>query len=170
MNGELIPIKRKNKYKDFLIVIIFLVILFTVFIVSYSFAKYVIKVNGKVFGDIAKPIIELKGEESLIITTIAPKTSYAFEVRNYNENEDINEIEMQYYIEIVSNIDEVIKFELYNNEEKIKLENRKTQLINIAKEKKQIDQYRLDIIYDNKSLEKDIKDNIEIKIHSIQKI
>lgn len=169
MEGKIIPIKKKKSYKDFLIVTIFLIILFTTFIISICFAKYVIAINGKVFGNIAQPIIELKGEESLLITATAPKTSYSFEVRNYNENEDISEVEMQYYIEIISNTDERIKFELYNKEEKVKLENKRTNLISMPKEDKEVHKYRLDVLYDTTNL-KDIKDNIEIKVHSIQKI
>lgn len=168
MKEKIIQINKRKKSKDFLIVIIFLVILFTTFIVSFSFAKYITVVNGKIFGNIAKPVIELRGEESFIITSTAPQTLYEFEVRNYDENDNINEVKMQYYIEIISD-NNTILFQLYNGNEKIELESKKTKLINISKENKEVHKYRLNIIYNSSNLE-NIKDNIEIKIHSIQKI
>jgi len=172
LKEKIIPIKKKKKNIDFLIVIIILIILFITFFISFSLAKYTVEVNGKILGNIARPIIELKGEESLLITANMPKTSYTFEVRNYNEDENVSEVEMQYYIEIISNVNEAINFELYSEDKVIELQNRRTNLIDMKKNEKQIDKYKLDIIYDNSkgNLDEDIKENIEIKIHSIQKI
>lgn len=40
----------------------------------------------------------------------------------------------------------------------------------MTKEEKEIHKYTLDILYEKNSIEENIRDNIEIKIHSIQKI
>ena len=77
---------------------------------------------------------------------------------------------MQYNIEIISQVEEAISFKLYKNEQEILLENNKTNNIKLQKENIQEDSYRLEIIYNkaqNKS-EKDIIQNVQIKVHSEQ--
>lgn len=139
-------------------------------LVGISFSKYQEKIIGKGFGNIAKPVLEVRREQSLMLTAWKPKAVYQFEVRNYQE-EQLNEIEMEYYIEIISSVDESVQFALYQGEKQIPLQFNKTDLIQLTKEKKEIHSYRLEITYDkNKSTEKeDINTNVEIKIHSIQK-
>ena len=105
-----------------------------------------------------------------MLTALAPKASYTFEVRNFKE-EELNEVEMEYYIEIVSHTDEAINFKLFRGEEQISLNNNKTEKIKLTKEEKQTHSYCLEITYDKTKGEigKDINENVEVKIHSIQK-
>ena len=135
-----------------------------------SFSKYYSKINGKGFANIAKPLLELRREESMLLTALAPKASYVFEVRNYKEDE-LNQVDMEYYIEIISHTDEAIKFSLYQGENLIPLQENRTQKIKLTKEEKQAHSYRLEMVYDKEKAakEKDINENVEIKVHSIQK-
>ena len=75
-----------------------------------------------------------------------------------------------YYIEIISKADESIIFELYKGDKKIDLINKRTSNIYIEGTKEQKHFYRLKVCYDkNKStIENDILEDVQIKIHSEQ--
>lgn len=160
---------KDNKLKIIVLILLFFTILLGI-LVGISFSKYQSKLTGEVFANIAKPVLEVRKEQSLLLTALAPKASYVFEIRNYKE-EELNQVEMEYFIEIISNTDESINFELYRGEEKIFLNNNKTEKIKLTKDEKQIHSYRLEITYDKLkgTLEKDINENVEVKIYSIQK-
>lgn len=162
--------KEKNKGKNIEITIL-LLLLILISLVGITIAKYQTSVKGKAIAQIANPIFEVRREESLLLTALAPKASYVFEVRNYNEK-NINEVDMEYYIEILSNTDKSITFELFQGDKKVALKDNKTEKISLNKENKENHKYRLDIIYDKDKTqtEHDIKEKVEIKIHSIQKI
>ena len=162
--------KNKNKKNRIVLFLILILIILLGIIVGKSIAKYQNKITGEGFANIAKPILEIRKEQSLLLTALAPKASYVFEVRNYKEDE-LNEVEMEYYIEIISCVDEAIDFALYKGEEQVELKDNKTEKIKLTKDEKQIHSYRLEITYDEtKAVEqKDINENVEVKIHSIQK-
>ncbi len=165
-------ILEEEKSKKNKIVILFLLILVILLgiLVGISFSKYQSRLEGKAIANLAKPIIEVRKEQSLLLTALEPKASYVFEVRNFKEDE-LNEIEMEYYIEIIANTDEAINFELYKGEEQIPLNKNKTEKICLTKDEKQTHSYRLEITYDKTKGEigQDISQNVEVKIHSIQK-
>ena len=163
----------KNKIKDKKKITILILLMLTILLgilVGISFSKYQSKLIGQAFASVAKPVLEVRREQSLALTALAPKASYVFEVRNYKEDE-LNQVEMEYYIEIISNTDEAINFALYKGDEKIPLNSNKTEKIKLRKEEKQTHSYRLEITYDSTKGEigKDISENVEVKIHSIQK-
>ena len=160
--------KEKKGSKIFILLLLFLVIILGI-LIGISFAKYQSKVAGQTFASIAKPILEIRKEQSLLLTALAPKASYVFEVRNYQEDE-LNQVEMEYYIEIISHTDESIKFALYKGQTPITLKGNQTEKIKLAKDKKETHSYRLEITYDNTkgNIGKDINENVEIKIHSTQ--
>lgn len=163
----------KNKIKDKKKITILILLMFTILLgifVGISFSKYQSKLIGQAFANVAKPVLEVRREQSLALTALAPKASYVFEVRNYKEDE-LNQVEMEYYIEIISNTDEAINFALFKENEEIPLNNNKTEKIKLTKEEKQTHSYRLEITYDSTKGEigKDISENVEVKIHSIQK-
>ena len=176
-------IKDKTKYnknckhqkgKTVIIILLFLVVLLGI-VVGTSISKYQYSIYGKVMSQIAKPIIEIRKEESILVTASSPKASYTFEVRNYKEDEpnkvNINEVDMEYYIEIIGGKNDAIQFELYRGETEIQLTNNKTEKIQLIKGKKDTHLYRLDITYDKTKANSNtsINENVEIKIHSIQK-
>lgn len=159
---------KEEKSKIILLILLIIIVLLGI-LVGISFSKYQNKLAGNAIANLAKPIIEVRKEQSLLLTALAPKASYVFEVRNFKEDE-LNEVEMEYYIEIITHTDEAINFALYKGDEQIPLNNNKTQKINIPKEEKQTHSYRLEITYDKTKGEiKDINENVEVKIHSIQK-
>ena len=160
---------EKKRKKRILLLLLLLVILLGI-LVGTSLAKYRSMLAGQALANIAHPVLEVRREQSLLLTALAPKASYVFEVRNYKE-EELNQVEMEYYIEIVSHTDEAIHFELYQGDKQIPLIQNKTEKINLTKEEKQIHFYRLEITYDNTKghLGKDINENVEVKVHSIQK-
>lgn len=162
--------KEKNKRKNIEIIIL-LLILILVSLIGITIARYNSNIKGKAIAQIANPVFEVRREESLLLTALAPKASYVFEVRNYDEK-DTNEVDMEYYIEIITNTDKSVTFELYQGDNKIPIENNKTQKIALNKGNKENHKYRLDIIYDKDKVqsEEDIKEKVEIKIHSIQKV
>lgn len=164
-------ISENDEKRDSKIVLLLLIIFIILLgmLIGMSFSKYQSKLEGQAIANIAKPVIEVRKEQSLLLTVLAPKASYVFEVRNFKEDE-LNEIEMEYYIEIVSHTDEAISFALYRGEEQISLTNNKTEKIKITKEEKQTHSYCLEITYDKTKGEigKDINENVEVKIHSIQ--
>ena len=161
--------ETKDKKGKIIVLILLILTILLGILVGISFSKYQNKLIGEAFANVAKTVLEVRREQSLLLTALAPKASYVFEVRNYKE-ENLNEVEMEYYIEIISNTDEAINFTLYRGDEKISLSNNKTEKIKLTKEEKQIHSYRLEITYDKtQGILEDINENVEIKIHSIQK-
>ena len=75
-----------------------------------------------------------------------------------------------YTIEILSNTDESIQFELYNEETQITLENLKSQQISITANEKIEQKYKLKVIYDSTkgTNGKDILEEVQVKVHSEQ--
>ena len=73
-------------------------------------------------------------------------------MKNYKETGEVTQVDLQYQIEILSQIEESISFKLYKNKEEILLKENKTENMKLEKERIQEDEYELEIIYDkNKS-------------------
>lgn len=133
------------------------------------YAKYIDTIILKNNTQIAKPVFIVEGTEISKINSINNIGYYEFYVKNYDEN-NISEIGFYYIIEVVSQLDESIKFELYKGDEKIELKDLKTNEIYIGANEKIEQKYKLKIIYD-KSLNpigKDILQEVQIKVHSEQ--
>lgn len=159
--------KEKSKIVIFLCIIL---ILLLGMLVGISFSKYQRKITAKGLVSIAKPVLEVRKEQSLLVTALNPKAVYCFEVRNYKE-EEINEVEMEYYIEIINPIGEELEFTLYEGEKQVPMIGNKTEKIRLTKEEIQIHSYRLEMTYqkEKSTKEENINEEVEIKIHSIQK-
>ena len=95
---------------------------------------------------------------------------YNFKVKNYKENGEITQIDLQYNIEIISQREEAISFKLYKDNQEVLLENNKTVNMQLGREKVQEDCYQLEIIYDkNKSnFTYDIIQDVQIKVQTLQ--
>lgn len=133
------------------------------------YAKYIDTIILKNNTQIAKPVFIVEGTEISKINSINNIGYYEFYVKNYDEN-NISEIGFYYIIEVVSQLDESIKFELYKGDEKIELKDLKTNEIYIGANEKIEQKYKLKIIY-NRSLNpigKDILQEVQIKVHSEQ--
>lgn len=163
-------LKKENKKRKIIVFILLLFVILFGTLVGVSLAKYETQMQIQAFANIAKPILEVETQKSLLITALASKAAYVFEVRNYKE-EELNQVEMEYYIEIIAPEKEVIQFCLYQGEKQIPLIQNKTEKISLPKEEKQVHSYRLEITYDKtkEMTNEKIEGNVEIKIHSIQK-
>lgn len=142
-----------------------LLLLFT----GIVYGKYVITEKLISTTSVAKPIFIIEGQETTKINEINNIGYYEFSIKNFNET-DISDIGFLYTIEIISDLDENVKFELYNTEIQIPLENLKTQELSICGNEKVEQKYKLKVIYDNTNLDKenDISEEVQIKVHSEQ--
>lgn len=156
-----------NKYiLLFLLFIILIIFLFS----KNSLGKQMSNTKIKTNSEIAKPILIVENNPSIDITNKNNKGYYDFKIKNYNELDEINEIELRYNIEILNEENKAINFKLYKGEEELLLEKNKTKDMIIKKNEKQEENYKLEIIYDKNlvnSLE-DIIQNVQIKVHSEQ--
>ncbi len=160
--------KSKHKRKK-LSMTIGIIITFGIF--SYSLASYMQQVKGSSQIGILKPVMEVRGEQSILISGIEPTNTYHFSVRNYNEQGLVNEAQMDYQIEIICPVQEGIQIQLWEEEKQILLENNKTAYITLENKQKEEKTYTLQVAYQKEqNLQKDdIEADIEIKIHSIQR-
>ena len=158
----------KNKKKISIISIITIILI--LFLVGFSMGKgiYNTKINAK--ASIAKPIIEVVNGKEIEITNLKNKGSYDFSVRNFDNEGKINEANLFYNIEIVSNLSEAIDIKIYKGNQELSLENNKTEEMKLNHSIKQEDFYKIEVTYNKNnylSIEEIIQD-IQIKIHSEQ--
>lgn len=118
---------------------------------------------------VARPIFIVEGKDVTKISEINNIGYYEFLVKNFNES-GISETGFLYTIEIISDTDESIQFELYNEETQIPLENLKTEKLSIIGNEKVEQKYKLKVIYDNTqgSEGKEILGEVQVKVHSQQ--
>lgn len=150
----------------FLLFIILIIFLFS----RNSFGKQMSNTKINTNSEIVKPILIVENNPAIDITNKNNKGYYDFKIKNYNELDEINEIELRYNIEILNEENKAINFKLYKGEEELLLEKNKTKDMIIKKNEKQEENYRLEITYDKNlvnSLE-DIIQNVQIKVHSEQ--
>lgn len=156
----------KKKQKNILWAFVIFLVMFS----GYSLAKVVNEtiINGK--AEIAEPILVVENNPSIDITALDNYGTYTFKVKNYNEQNKLTEVDLKYYIEILSNLDDSINIELYQGEHKIELKDNKTDYMQISKTKKEDKEYKIVITYDeNKSNSiNDIMEKIQVKVHTEQ--
>jgi len=158
-----------NKKREITLISVSIMVLI-LFFSGYSMGKEYSSMNIEASAKIAEPILVVENSPTLEIDGKEQRKNYDFKVKNYKENGEITQVDLTYYIEILSQIQESISFKLYKNNQEILLENNKTANMNLKKENKQEDVYRLEIIYDktkDTSMD-DIFQDIQIKVHSEQ--
>lgn len=150
---------------------IIVLMLFTIMclLVNYSVSKYkyVITENGKAF--IAEPIIIFEKGNS--INTEYNKKSgelvYAFKIKNYIDDENINEVDFVYNLEIIeSNTDFPVSYKLIDvtNNMEINLNNNKSSNFYIGKSNKEEDLFKLIVNWDESKCLSQYSDNLEIDL------
>lgn len=133
-----------------------------------SYARYIKNECLNIVQEIANPVLEVEEGKIIKIDKINNTGVYEFSIKNFNSKK-ISEIDSEYTIEIISDIKDVVKFELYNGEKQIQLQNLKTEPILIKGNNKIKEDYKLKIIYnDVNNIKSNIISNIQIKIHSEQ--
>lgn len=155
--------------KKEIIKIIVVAFVLTIILSTISLGKYFNKTKINVNSGVAIPIIKLEGEQKLIINNNQENKVYNLAVKNYDENEQITQVELEYYIEIISKKNDDINFKIYKEEKELNINNNKNREILLTKENKQRDNYKIEILL-NKKISEDILQNIEIKVYSEQKI
>ena len=133
-------------------------------------AKTIEEVIIKSNAQIANPILVVENNPSIDITAANNHGIYTFKIKNFNEQNIVTETDLKYYIEILSNIDKSINMELYQGENKIELNNNKTEYIKISKDKKEEKEYKIKITYDKNKTNSitDIMQKIQVKVHTEQ--
>ena len=154
--------------KKEIIKIIVVAFVLTIILSTISLGKYFNKTKINVNSGVAIPIIKLEGEQKLIINNNQGNKVYNLAVKNYDENEQITQVELEYYIEIISKKNDDINFKIYKEEKELKINNNKTEKFLLTKENKQRDNYKIEILL-NKKISEDILQNVEIKVYSEQK-
>ena len=158
---------KKIKYIT-LLIIIFMVIL--LFLCSISLAKNIEGVIINSGTQVAEPILIIENNPSIDITATKNHGIYSFKVKNYDNQNKISDVDMKYYIQILSNTDESIEFKLYQDNKQINLKDNKTDYIKMSKEEMISREYKIEITYDkNKNISvNDIIQKIQVMIHSEQ--
>ncbi len=154
--------------KKEIIKIIVVAFVLTIILSTISLGKYFNKTKINVNSGVAIPIIKLEGEQKLIINNNQGNKVYNLAVKNYDENEQITQVELEYYIEIISKKNDDINFKIYKEEKELNINNNKTEKFLLTKENKQQDNYKIEILL-NKKISEDILQNVEIKVYSEQK-
>lgn len=154
--------------KKKIIKIILVAFVLTIILSTISLGKYFNKTKINVNSGVAIPIIKLEGEQKLIINNNQENKVYNLAVKNYDENEQITQVELEYYIEIISKKNDDINFKIYKEEKELNINNNKTEKFLLTKENKQQDNYKIEILL-NKKISEDILQNVEIKVYSEQK-
>lgn len=154
--------------KKEIIKIIVVAFVLTIILSTISLGKYFNRTKINVNSGVAIPIIKLEGEQKLIINNNQENKVYNLAVKNYDENEQITQVELEYYIEIISKENDDINFKIYKEEKELNINNNKTEKFLLTKENKQRDNYKIEILL-NKKISEDILQNVEIKVYSEQK-
>ena len=162
--------KLKNKRKVIIIIFVALIILiffFSGFSIGKEFTKKDIKGNTKV----AKPILEVENGSSLEINNSNKEGIYEFKIKNYNEQGEKTDVNLEYYIEVLNEFENTgIEINLFRNEQKIDINNNKTEKFILSKDEIKEDNYKLEVLYnEDKNINmEDIISQLQIKVHSEQ--
>lgn len=143
---------------------------------SFCLGKYTGYVTIQVRTEIANPKFAVEFSGPVEISAIDNQKTYTFTVKNYeideNENKTVSEVDLEYFVQILSNTDETIKYELYKNNELIEInENLASNYIKMNSNDINEHNYSLKIIYDKSEKTNetaDIVDETKIKVYCKQ--
>ena len=149
-----------------LIIAIICVLLFCGYSMGKSIEEFIIKSKT----EIAEPILVVENNPSIDITALNNTGTYTFKVKNYNEENQVTQTALKYYIEILHNENDLVNVELYENENKINLKDNKTDYMQISKDKKEEREYKIKITYNNDESNtiSDIMEQIQVRVYSEQ--
>lgn len=163
-------VKTKKTINIVLVVILVILILLLLFLLfaKLSYSKFRNNVSSSGIAEIAQPVLVVDGAEKIKIDGIQD-TTYNFSVKNYNST-NISETDLEYSIEIVNDSKADLEFELIkNSNEKIKLNNNKTEFMNLKGITRSTDNYELRIKYKNNvAITEDITGNVQVKVVAVQ--
>lgn len=156
---------RKKAEMRIVIIIIAMILLFS----GVSLAKAFSKTKIETKAEIAEPILKIEWNPAIDITTSEEKKNYTFKVKNYDETGKITQVDLEYYVKIIPDTDEIIYLKIYKNEEELKIDSNRTEYFPLEKEKEQEDNYKIEILFNKSYLVEEMKQEIEIGICARQK-
>lgn len=158
--------KNSKFLTGILVVFIIILLLFCGYSMAKSIEEFIIK--GK--AEIAEPILVVENSPSIDITALNNYGIYTFKIKNYNEKNQVTQTDLKYYIEILHNENDLVNIELYEKENKINLNNNKTDYMQISKDKKEEREYKIKITYnkDDSNTINDIMEKIQVRVYSEQ--
>ena len=161
-----IKISKEKKIAFIIISVLVIITMFSGISLGKTIHNNYIKSNTQ----IAKPNLEVEKNSEIQITEDKKEGEYIFKVKNYNTQDEVSEVDLKYYVEILeNNKDTCLKYELYKENENIEIKDNKTMEFKLNKDEKKEDIYVLKIYYDsNKNNLGDIIKDIQIKVHSEQ--
>lgn len=156
----------KNKK---ILIMVLIVVISSAILIPTSLSKFKEKEEIKEKIEIAEPIFIVEGNEKTKISAINNIGYYEFSIKNFKDTK-VSETGFKYIIEIVSKTAESIEFELYKEDELLKLDELKTEELSIAGNEKIEQKYKLKVTYDKTkgNQGKDILEEVQVKIHSEQ--
>lgn len=160
--------KKILKITLIILLIILLILLLMMFFGSSTFSKFKSKVSSSGIAEIATPIFNVEGVNSIKIDK-NNSSKYNFSVSNY-KNTNISQVEITYYIEILNNSEANLSFSLYDaNNKQVKLVDNKSGLFTLKKNITQKDNFSLYVTYtEDSTILDDIEGNIQIKVEAAQ--
>ena len=159
--------------KKYLFLFIFIFIVLILFLSGYSFGKSFFSTFISSSGKVANPIIIVDSSEKLNINNESKKGIYEFVVKNFDELGNVNEVNMEYQIELIfkdlSNKNSVSKFNIkvFKNDSEIKIVDNKSDQFFMNNSNPQEDRFKVIIDCSNLSAE-EFMDSLQIKVHSNQ--
>ena len=163
-------IKLINNRKREITLICITIMVMILFFSGCSIGKAIGSTQIKSNGVIAKPIFVVEKNPRISITSKQKEGNYTFYVKNYNEEGEVTQVDMKYYVQILNKEDDAISIILLKNNKEISIKNNQTEEFTLKKQEMQQDEYKIQIKYDKEkstSIE-DIIQNIKIKVHSEQ--
>ena len=142
-------------------------IIVLIILTPITYAKYIDTLKMNFNYKIANPIFNIEEGDIAQINITNNIGYYEFSINNY-KNEEISDVSFGYIIEIVSDIEDNIEFELYQEDNQIALENLKTEKIYIKGGEKTQQKYKLKMIYKGKAKDQLLFEKVHIKIKSEQ--
>lgn len=160
-----------NNKKRITVWVFILVMVMLLFLSGPSIAKGTQRTNIAVNASIAVPIVKIEGELPIYINTSEKNQSYEFKIKNYDDEENLTQVDIEYMLEISKQIDNGILIKVYKEGKELKLENNKTEKFTFEKNQKQEDNYKIEILFINNSFPiEEMEENIDVKIYAEQKI
>jgi len=160
--------KFRNKRREITLIIVSSMVLIF-FFSGFSIGKELSKTNLEGNTEIAEPILKVESDQTIEIKHLEDTGIYQFKVKNYDESGKITQVDLEYEIEILSDIDKNISFKIYKENQEVSIQDNKTEKFFMGKDKEQQDNYKIEITCDKTAAIEEIMQEIQIKVHSEQK-
>lgn len=162
--------KTKSRHSKILLIVLIMLIIFLLMASGYSMAKVVNEVIINTKAEIAEPILIVDSNPAIDITEKNGEGIYTFKIKNYNEKNEVTNVDLKYNIEILGAVDNAINIELFEEENKVELKNNKTREFKISKDKQEEKNYKIKLTYDKEKASSvgDLMEHIQVKVHTEQ--